>query len=91
MDTSSSEWGPRTPAARFGWPSVIASSRGTSLKGGWNDYLSEPIAFEGSTLTVRFVANGEPVKLSATDPRLVTYLIQNLEIVSADLPGGTRR
>ena len=55
-----------------------------SMKPGWNDYISPPLPVDDRNLTVRFIGSGRPVRLGPSDPRLASFLIQNLELV--DLP-----
>ncbi len=55
-----------------------------TMKPGWNDYVSAPVSVDGSHVTVRFVCDGEPIRLGANDPRLASFLVQNLELLNVE-------
>ena len=50
------------------------------MPGGWGRYESPVINTDAQDLIVRFRADGEPARLSAGDPRVTKYLIQNLSL-----------
>ena len=51
------------------------------MKSGWNDFISEPIAVGDPWISVRFESSEKPVQLSPNDPRIVSFLIQNLDLL----------
>lgn|GEM_PF-2027598 len=50
---------------------------------GWQEYISEPIDVNYDKLLIEFVADGEPVRVTDTDPRVMSFMIVNLELVKA--------
>jgi hypothetical protein len=52
------------------------------MKPGWNDYVSPPLPVDDRNLTVRLIGSGQPIRLGPSDPRLASFLIQNLELVN---------
>lgn len=58
-----------------------ASSFTVPMNNGWNEFVSPTVPASGPMLTIRMSADGEPVRLGPADPRMVTFLIQNLEIL----------
>ena len=61
--------------------SLTASGFSMKMKLGWNDFTSDPIPVEGAWLIVRFKSSEKPVRLSPNDWRMVSFLIQNLELL----------
>ncbi len=50
------------------------------MNGGWGQYESPTVDSGSEDLVIRFKANGDPVRLSGSDPREVQFLIQNLSL-----------
>jgi len=53
------------------------------MKGGWNNFTSQPINVSGSNLSIKFVSDERPVRISNNDTRLLSFLIKNIEIQNA--------
>jgi hypothetical protein len=51
------------------------------MKGGWNGFVSEPLAMPDSRIAVSFASDVKPVPLSGSDPRPASFLIKNLEVL----------
>ncbi|MHB8621925.1 MAG: hypothetical protein ACYC9J_02690 [Sulfuricaulis sp.] len=51
------------------------------MAGGWQNYISQPINVDGPDISITFKSNNTPVKISNHDPRLMSYLIKNMELV----------
>ncbi|MCF7966200.1 MAG: hypothetical protein K9L79_11765 [Methylobacter tundripaludum] len=52
------------------------------MKGGWGEYESPAIETNSEDVVIRLKADGEPVRLSAGDPRETKFLIQNFSLES---------
>ena len=50
------------------------------LKGGWGKYESPSIKLSPMDIIIRLSADGQPVRLSRTDSRMVRFLIRNISI-----------
>ena len=79
------------PGAVNGTMSIQVLSKRTTLlstkmKNGWNDYLSPSLPIDGQDLTVRLTSDKPAIRLSATDSRMVAFLIQNLELLETNAP-----
>jgi hypothetical protein len=53
------------------------------MKGGWNEYTSPAILIDDSLVTVKFVSQEKAIRISERDPRLMSFLIKNLELIEA--------
>lgn len=52
-----------------------------SLAGGWGKFTSPPIMVTPGPVSVLLESDGEPLPLSATDPRPASFLVRNLEFL----------
>lgn len=52
------------------------------MVGGWNDYISPPIHVDGSDVFITFKSDEKPVSVSDNDPRLMSYLIKDIELIT---------
>lgn len=56
------------------------------MKGGWGEFESPIVDANSQDVVVRITASGDPMRLSAGDPRHVKFMIQNFSFRSA-VPG----
>ena len=54
------------------------------MEGGWNEYISPVFDIEGPDIKISFTSEEEPVRISETDPRLMSFLISNLKLIPAE-------
>lgn len=64
--------------------STVHKTLTLAMKAGWNEYQSKPVRVGGNSVTVGFTTNQHPLRLSASDPRMVVFLVQNLQLVGAE-------
>jgi len=57
------------------------------MKGGWNEFTTPSIPIEDSRVTIRFVSPAKAIRVSEQDPRLMSFLIKNLELFAASPSG----
>jgi len=53
------------------------------MKEGWNEFTSSPIRIDDPQVIVKFVSPTKAVRISERDPRLMSFLIKNLELIEA--------
>lgn len=53
------------------------------MKGGWNEFTTPFIRIDDSRVTVKFVSPEKAIRISEKDPRLMSFLIKNLELIEA--------
>jgi hypothetical protein len=51
------------------------------MKLGWNEFETQPIEIYGTDLSIKFSSDERLVPISATDKRMVSFLIKNLELM----------
>lgn len=61
----------------------VAGKEALSVKmaEGWQEVESKPIDVGHDKLVIEFTSNGKPVRASDNDPRMVSFMIKNLELV----------
>ncbi len=65
---------------------IIVTGKGVNelsivMKGGWHEYISAPIDIESHTISIRFISDEGPIRVSNNDPRMMSFLIKNLEVI----------
>lgn len=53
------------------------------MKVGWNEFTTPPISIDDSRVTIRFASPEKAIRISEQDPRLMSFLIKNLELFEA--------
>jgi hypothetical protein len=50
------------------------------MRAGWSQFVSEPFEVSTPEVSVRITDSDPPLQISASDPRLVSFLVKNLEL-----------
>jgi hypothetical protein len=53
------------------------------MKVGWNEFTTPPISIDDSRVTITLASPEKPIRISERDPRLMSFLIRNLELFEA--------
>jgi hypothetical protein len=75
------------PATEGNVTILVKSEKETKLTlrmtGGWHEYISPPIQVDGSDVSITFKSDEKPVRISDNDPRLMSYLVKDIELIAS--------
>jgi hypothetical protein len=61
-----------------------ATEQKIKMNGGWNEYISPVFNLKGPDIKIRFTSEEDPIRISKTDPRLMSFLISNLKLIPVE-------